>query len=483
MVNIFELIKQERAGCGSHTAVIEGELSVGYDRLLASAEKVAETLRKNGVSRLHRVGLLAEDSVDYIIASLAILSISAVVVPVSHDQSADEIEAVIERIDLDFILAEPAYLRGREAVPLSEAGFIKREFSLVSRGAKSAPPTGYDMMNPAFIRFSSGTTGASKGVLLSHESIVERTDAADSGMRITPEDRVLWVLSMSYHFVVTILLFLRRGATIVICSHRFPDALVEGILVHKGSFIYASPFHYSLLCRSSLLPPDSMSQVRLAVSTAIRLPDKVASDFKERFGFDLCEAYGIIEVGLPFMNLAGKRGSVGAALPDYRIMIDNQAADGTGEILVQGKGMLDAYFSPWQTRSDILRDGWFRTGDLGRVDSDGCLYIMGREKDVINFAGMKIFAQEVEEALNLHPAVMESLVFGTAHPQYGELPAAKVRLRDGEVAEAVLKELPRFCYQRLASYKVPKEFIVVDSIPRTASGKIRRAVSESNANN
>ena len=162
----------------------------------------------------------------------------------------------------------------------------------------------YYKINPAFIRFSSGTTGASKGVVLSHEAILERTDAADKGLRITSEDTVLWVLSMSFHFVVTILLFLRRAATIVLCSHDFPGSLVEGVAKHKGTFIYASPFHYNLLARSDLLSPGSLSNVRLAVSTAMQLPAAIAEQFSEKFGFELAEAYGIIEVGLPFINLA-----------------------------------------------------------------------------------------------------------------------------------------------------------------------------------
>jgi long-chain acyl-CoA synthetase len=135
--------------------------------------------------------------------------------------------------------------------------------------------------------------------------------------------------------------------------------------------------------------------------------------------------------------------------------------------------MLDAYYSPWQGREDILNDGWFKTGDLGKIDKDGFLTIVGREKDVINFVGMKVFAQEVESVLNQHPQVKESLVYGAAHPQYGQLPMAKIVLRTENVVPDV-NDLRRFCYQRLAQYKVPKDFTFVDSILKTASGKIKR---------
>jgi long-chain acyl-CoA synthetase len=283
---------------------------------------------------------------------------------------------------------------------------------------------------------------------------------------------------MSYHFVVTILLFLRRGATIALCSQRFPDALIEGIVVHRGTFIYASPFHYSLLSRTDLLAADSLQQVRMAISTAMKLPEQVAEAFYGKFGFELTEAYGIIEVGLPFIKLSGgkdKRGSVGRALPGFELRLDHKSEDGIGEIFIKGKGMLDAYFSPWQGRDEVLHSGWFKTGDLGKIDADGFLSIVGRDKDVINFVGMKIFAQEVESVINQHPLVKESLVIGVPHAQYGELPTANVVLFDENVdSDAVPDNLRSFCYQRLAQYKVPKEFIVVDQLLKTASGKIKR---------
>ncbi|HUJ19822.1 MAG TPA: class I adenylate-forming enzyme family protein [Nitrospirota bacterium] len=475
-MNIFDIIKRETEPFAGKAAVIQGDSSITYGQLIASAGMFAETLRRKGVSRTHRVGLLCDDGIDYIIASLAILSLSAAVTPVSPEQTADEIETVIDRIDVDYLIAEPRLRPEGYGEPLPSEGLSQKELILVKRTVRARPPSEYFRINPAFIRFSSGTTGTSKGVVLSHEAILDRTDAADKGLQITSADTVLWVLSMSYHFVVTILLFLRRGATIVLCGHRFPESLIEGITRSKGTFIYASPFHYSLLSRSGLLTKDSLRNVRMAVSTAIRLPEQVAEEFSAKFGFELTEAYGIIEVGLPFVRLGGnreKRGSVGKPLPDFEIKLDNRNENGVGEILVRGKGMLDAYYSPWQGRDDILADGWFRTGDLGRRDDDGDLFIAGREKDVINFVGMKIFAQEVEDVLNRHPHVRESLVYGAPHAVYGQLPMAKIVLRDG-TEKPDINDLRKFCYQHLAQYKVPKDFEFTDRLPKTASGKLKR---------
>jgi long-chain acyl-CoA synthetase len=278
--------------------------------------------------------------------------------------------------------------------------------------------------------------------------------------------------------VVTILLFLRRAATIVLCGHEFPSSLVDGLAQRGGTFIYASPFHYQIITNSTMFSRDTLSNVRLAVSTAMRLAATDARRFRDKFGFELAEAYGIIEVGLPFVNCSGdptKQGSVGSILPDYEAKIENPDADGIGEVYLRGKGMLDAYFSPWRARNQALVNGWFKTGDLGRLDSDGFLFLVGRENNVINFAGMKVFPGEVETVLNQHPAVRESLVYPAPHPQFGELPCADIVLRDeSEASELDATEIRRFCYRYLAPYKVPKEFRRVPHLEKTGSGKLQR---------
>ena len=136
--------------------------------------------------------------------------------------------------------------------------------------------------------------------------------------------------------------------------------------------------------------------------------------------------------------------------------------------------MLDAYFSPWQDRNSILENGWFKTGDLGKMDSLGYLTVVGLGKNIINFAGMKVFPYEVESVLNQHPYIKESLVYGVDHTQYGQLPIAKVVLNQDVKKTPDLDNLRRFCYERLSSYKVPKDFEFVRHLPKTVSGKIKR---------
>jgi long-chain acyl-CoA synthetase len=477
-MNIFDTIKEENASHLNKAAVVDGERQVSYADLFSSVDEIASELQSCGVGSDHRVALLCDDSIEYIVVSLAALSLGAAIVPVPPSHSGDEVDAVLKGIDVPFFIFDRELFSLDRSYPVFSKSASEKSFLLHRRAPGEGLPAEYYALNPAFIRFSSGTTGASKGVVLSHETIVERTDAANKALDITENDKVIWVLSMSYHFVVSILLFLRRGATIVLCCREFLSSLIDGLARHQGTFIYASPVHYRIMTKSTMFSADMFVNIRLAVSTAMRLPEVDARSFRDKFGLELAEAYGIIEVGLPFINCCGdaaKRGSVGSILPDYEARIVNPDPEGIGEVYVKGSGMFDAYLSPWQNREQALVDGWFKSGDLGRIDADGFLFLCGRDNNVINFAGMKVFPDEVESVLNQHPDVRESLVYGTAHAEYGELPWADVILEGGaEMTDIDASEIRRFCYQYLAPYKVPKGFRCVPSLGKTASGKLKR---------
>jgi long-chain acyl-CoA synthetase len=480
-MNIAKLIEYEVADHLAGAAIIEGDRQITYGDLFDLAAEVARELEARGMRPTQRIALLCDDSIEYIAISLGILSLGAAMVPVAPSHSREEVQRILGEIEVECLIADERLFSPDGGVPFLRGRALRGSFVLQRRAVGAEIPRAYAALNPAFIRFSSGTTGASKGVVLSHETVVARTNAADEALNLTRDDTVIWVLSMSYHFVVSILLFLRRGATIVLCRGEALSSLADGLRRHRATFIYASPFHYQMMTNSDDFSAPMLADVRLAVSTAMRLPENDARCFHDKFGLELTEAYGIIEVGLPFLNrskAASKRGSVGSLLPDYEVRIANPDAEGIGEVQLRGSGMFDAYFSPWQSREEALRDGWFGTGDLGRMDADGFLFLCGRQKNVINFAGMKIFPDEVEAVVDQHPAVRESLVYGTAHPRYGELPCADIVLaEDVQATEVDSGEIRRFCYRHLAPHEVPKEFRCVARLEKTASGKLKRGAA------
>lgn len=472
-MNIVERIRAETRDFHHRTAIVEGSRSITYGELLGAIGILSRRLAGLGIGPGQRVAFRCADGIDYVIGALALLETGAAVVPLADSLTEGEIVETIERIDVSGVLthANLPQTKGEEgSTPIDEL------FRWVSRAAGRELNERCRQIGAAFIRFSSGTTGESKGVIISHRSIAERTDAANRGLGISDRDIILWVLGMSHHFVVSILLFLRKGAEIIVANRGFPFSVLEAVEKGTITFIYASPVHYYLLAVSDSVSPASLSKVRLAISTAMKMPTDIFEAFQKKFAIAPAEAYGIIEIGLPFINTeaggAGKQ-TVGRILPDYQLRIADPDETGVGEVLIKGRGMFDAYFSPWRLREECLRDGWFDTGDLGRVDAQGRLSLLGRSKTVIVCAGMKVFPEEVEEVINSMPGVKESRVYGHPHPQYGHTPVAEVVASSAEV----LEQLRPYCCQRLSSYKVPVEFRPVESIPKTASGKIARTIN------
>ncbi len=430
-------------------ALICGDEEITYGQLIARADAAARVIATTAAVR---VGLDCPNGIAHVVLALAIVRAGKCLVPLANELAAPERERIIRETGVGAIVDAAGTVR--EVAPPASPDFDEKALAA---------------LNPAFIRFSSGTTGTSKGVVLSHESLDERITAANRGLGIGPDDRVVWILPMAHHFAVSIMLYLRQGAaTIIVNSHLAEDVLAAGGR-HGGTVLYGAPFHHALLAaEGSGLPWPTL---RLAVSVAARLPLKTARAFEARYGLPLSQALGIIEVGLPLLNLraaSGNPSSVGRPLPDYHVEVRTG-----GELFVRGPGMFDAYLRPWRRRADVLDDGWFRTGDLASVDADGDVTLLGRSHSVINVGGLKCFPEEIEAVLAEVPGVAAARVFGKENARFGAVPAAEIEPRD-PAQPPTASLLASSCRKALASYKVPVSFRFVERVQRTASGKIQR---------
>lgn len=453
-------------------AVHDGRRLVTYGELFSGAGPVAEAVREASapLGRRPRVGLHCPNGLDYIILSIGILLADGCLVPLAEELTEEEREEIIRTTSLDFIIQGK---RGRDEIAA---------FSLITDhpalgNPPSFPEEAFQSLNAAFIRFSSGTTGSSKGVVLSHESLLARITAANKGTRIGPDDRILWMLPMAHHFAVTIVLYLHAGALTLLEASPAREDILACAERHEATVIYGSPFHFAQLAADS--GEFSWPSLRLPIATAAKLPEATALAFHQRFGCPLVQGLGIIEVGLSVLNLDArieKPGALGQALPGYEVELRDEhggvVPDGQpGEFHVRGPGLLDAYLVPWNP--DPLDDGFFASGDLVVRDSDGDLTLVGRLKSVINVAGMKVFPEEVEAVLNLHPQVRASRVVGLDHPQTGQVPAAEIIPTDPADPPRPVA-LQNYCREHISAYKIPLRYTVVESIPLTASGKVRR---------
>jgi acyl-CoA synthetase (AMP-forming)/AMP-acid ligase II len=480
MMNVAEIILERARSYPNSIALMEAELEVSFGQLdeisRAISDRLSEVLRQNGIEpRQGRVGLFWPNGIDYVFVALAILRAGACLVPIAEELTVSErfglvqstaVHLVISRDDLGF-----APVGG-----VVETGALLWKWSALS--FEAAFPEAFVVgLGPAFVRFSSGTTGDSKGVLLSHQSLFERVQSANRRLRITSEDRVLWMLPMAHHFAVSIVLYLLQGATTVIeKSHLAADILMTARRT-SASVVYASPFHHSLLAAETSGEP--WPSLRLAVSTAASLREDVAVLFRARFGVPLSQGLGIIEAGLPLLNECplDKPLSVGRA-DDFEVRLVGENGEvldgeGLGELQLRGPGFFDAYLVPWRERGEVMRDGWFSTGDIAFVDVEGFVFLRGRRKSVINFGGMKFFPEEVEEVLLRHPDVAACRVRGEEHERFGQIPVADVVWGNLAVPASPVA-LSKHCREFMASYKIPVRYRFVEAVPRTASGKIKR---------
>ncbi len=428
--------------------ICEGQ-EITYGQLIERAESAARPIAACSAAR---VGLDCPNGVDHVVLALAIVRAGKCLVPLAGELAAPERERVIRETGVGAIVDVSGGVR---PVPVGDLPFDEAALAA---------------LNPAFIRFSSGTTGTSKGIVISHESLLARVTAANRGLGIGPADRIVWILPMAHHFAVSIMLYLLHGATTIVeNSHLAEDVLSAGI-THGGTVLYGAPFHHALLAAegSGRAWPD----LRLAVSTAAALPLATAQAFAQRYGRPLTQGLGIIEAGLPLLNLGHapeKPMSIGRPLPDYSAEVRGEG----GELFLRGPGMLDAYLHPWRTRAEILEDGWFRTGDLASIDQDGDFQLLGRSHSVINVGGLKCFPEEIEAVLNEVPEVRRARVFGKANARFGAVPVAEIVPRD-PAHPPKISGLAAHCRGALARYKVPVEFRLVESVPLTPSGKIQR---------
>jgi long-chain acyl-CoA synthetase len=457
-VNILDLIRKQAELQPNNVAFacVDSNESISYADLIQRANAAADWLRGRGCQPFDRCGLHCPEGLEFLISALGILSAGLAIAPISLNVLPQELDRIIGAAELNWLLETEEKL-----IRFPFAGFVDTQAD-----------DHYRATNPAYIRFTSGTTGPRKGVLLGHNTILDRLATADAILRITPQDRVWFRLPMADHFVVSILLYLSRGAAVVTSTTDQPEILSQLVSEFRPTIIYGSPESYSVLTEK--LPAD-LATIRLAICTTTLLAPKTRSAFQSRFQKPLNPALGIIEVGLVTLNQsADKPDSIGTPMPGYQVkLLDENGAPvpsgEAGELHVNGRGLLDAYLAPWRPRSQILGSDGYATGDFATVDETGYLRLVGRSKNRLEVNGLHFFCEEVEGIINSYPGVQESLVY--VDPTTRALSAEIVSRNES------FPELADFLRQRLDPRQVPISFRRADELPRTANGKLLRAAS------
>ena len=472
--NLAGILSEPRSDPGA-TALIHEGTTVSYAELSARVERAAATLAGRGVGPGDRVAIVLPNAPSFVEMYFGALRLGAIVVPVNVLLRPAEIE---ERLGL---VSASAVVFDTGRAPLVTAPAERLGVTQICLDAGDAPSGDALLVerspaDPAVILFTSGTSGISKGALLTHGSIGAAARNAAEALAFGPEDVVLGaapfshVLGQSTGLIAT----LATGGAVAVVP-RFDPAETLGLMVKTGTTVLLGvPTMCIALCdaaRSGVaLPP-----LRLAHVGGAPVPIEVTRAFEETFGADVYEGYGLTEIsGIATTYRTGelrKPGSVGRPLGDTELQIISPdsglvPAGEVGEIRFRGSSVIPGYWGG----AEISPDGWLATGDLGRVDEDGYLFIVDRLKDLIIRNGYNVYPREVEEVLYEHPDVLEAAVIGIPDPRLGDEVVALVRLRPGGACDPVA--IQEWVRERVAAYKYPRHVVVVDSLPTGPTGKI-----------
>ena len=470
------LVESARRNPNSY-AIHEESGSMTFKELLFEVEKLKRELKILEIQPGMGIGVMARNSSHFIIAVFAVLGCGAGVMPVSHQLKQPEIDEILEVAKLHAIIDDQSGITPNVSnTSLFQVNDIELRigFSKISKDEVFAA----HVDAPAFIRFTSGTTGLSKGVVIGNESVLERISAANKNLKLNENSNVVWVLPMAYHFVVSIVLYIKSGAAITIVPSFLAKSVIEMTNRYSGTMLYASPMQIRLL--SADKGSANMDSLTKIISTSSGISPTISEAFYNRYKKTVHQAFGIIEVGLPIINDERSNefhDAVGRALPDYDVQVlgeDNEILprNRVGKLAIKGPGMFDAYLEPVILREEILVNGFFLSNDYAEINDQGIVRIKGRGKSMINVSGNKVFAEEVEKVLETLPEIEKALVKGVSHPLMGQIIQADVVLVENTTIN--IEEVLTYCRKRLSTFKIPQRLIIVDELKMTKTGKIVR---------
>jgi malonyl-CoA/methylmalonyl-CoA synthetase len=469
---------------------------ITYGDLIARTGQVANVLVARGVKPGDRVAAQTEKSVAALVLYLAAIRAGAVYLPLNTAYTLNELDYFITDAEPSVVVCDPSKAEGIRAIAakvrasvetlgadgkgsLTEAaGKAKPEFATIVRGNDDL----------AAILYTSGTTGRSKGAMLSHDNLASNSLTLVDYWRFTPNDVLIHALPI-YHthglFVASnVTLFAR--ASMIFLPKFDPEAIIK--LMARATVLMGVPTFYTRLLQNPALNKDAAKHMRLFISGSAPLLADTHREWEARTGHAVLERYGMTETNMNTSNpYDGERvaGAVGHALPGISVRVTEPETgkvlpvEEIGMIEVRGPNVFKGYWRmPEKTISEFRNDGFFITGDLGKIDAKGYVHILGRGKDLVISGGFNVYPKEIESEIDAMPGVIECAVIGVPHADFGEgVTAVVVCGKGADVTEAsVLKALDG----RLAKFKMPKRVFVVDELPRNTMGKVQKNVLRDN---
>jgi malonyl-CoA/methylmalonyl-CoA synthetase len=494
-MNLYAALAAGRSPTADVFTTLEDGRRLTYADVEAGSARFANALVALGVKPGDRVAVQAEKSIEAVMLYLGAVRAGAVFLPLNTAYTAAEVEYFLTDAEPAVFVCDPAAadtlrpVAAKAGSRLETLGVGSRETpvqgTLAEKATAASGTFGTVARNDAdlaAILYTSGTTGRSKGAMLTHANLASNALTLAALWRFTPADVLIHALPI-YHvhglFVAINTVLAARASMIFL--QRFDAAQVIDLFPQATVLMGVPTFYTRMLAHPGLTRPAAAG-MRLFVSGSAPLLAETHREFAERTGHAILERYGMTETGMNTSNpYDGARvaGTVGPPLPDVRIRITDPdggrelGPGGIGMIEVKGPNVFAGYWRmPEKTKAEF-RDGWFITGDLGLIDERGYVRIVGRGKDLVISGGLNVYPIEVETEIDALPGVVESAVIGVPHPDFGEgVTAVVVARKDAALTEAgVIAALE----QRLAKFKLPKRVLFVDDLPRNAMGKVQKA--------
>ena len=450
---------------------------VNYGQLNRAVNAVAHLLKQTGVGKGDKIALVLPNIPEFVYCYFAAVKLGAVAVPMNTLSTPYELSYLLENSDAKVLMTVESVRKRYEEIqdklstcknvitvdnPDENSPFRKA----LKVGDFSNPAETISSEDPAAIIYTSGLTGKSLGAVLTHRNLYSQSHLIHSVVKRTHEDIGLSLIPLFHSFgsTVNMINVIRTGCCVVMMDRFTMDGLFSAIQKEKITYICAVPRLYLGMMFHEGAANYDISSLDVCVTGGAPMPAEFIPAFENQFGVKVVEGYGLTEASpacsFNMLDRPQKPGSIGTAIPGAKIKIvdenDRELPRGeVGELIVQGDNVMKGYYKDAAATASVIKNGWLHTGDLGKMDDDGYIFLTGLKKRMIITSGFNVYPKEVEDVLTLHPAVQNSRVIGKHDLMRGEVVKAEIVKKDGFIIDE--KEILRHCRVYLSPYKVPRE--------------------------
>jgi long-chain acyl-CoA synthetase len=485
-MNLATILTEAAERHPDNVAVKLDDIELSYRLLGGASTHLAGLLASKGIGPGDRVGVMLPNVPYFPVCYFGVLRAGAVVVPMNVLLKRREVAFYLRDSGARLLFAWHGFAddaqRGAEEAGaecvLVEPGSFER---LLGESEPRTELVDRDPSDTAVILYTSGTTGTPKGAELTHMNLLGNCETARSLFDLGSEGVVLGALPLFHSFGQTCAMnaTMRAGGTLTLIPRFDPVKALE-IIERDGVDVFEGvPTMYSAILHAPERERHDTSSLQMCASGGSAMPVELLRGFEDAFGCKVLEGYGLSETSpvasFNHPDRERKAGSIGTPIRDVEMRVvdehDEEVARGeVGEIVIRGPNVMKGYWNRPDATEEVMRSGWFHTGDMAKVDEDGYFFIVDRKKDMIIRGGYNVYPREIEEVLYEHPAVREAAVIGLPHDELGEEVGAAVALKDG--ADATPEELVEFVRRQVAAYKYPRQIWFVEDLPKGPTGKI-----------